>query len=265
MIIAYLVVLGLCFGSFVNAFVWRIRKHKNWINDRSVCPKCKQVLSAADLVPVLSWLALKGKCRYCHKKISWQYPLVELTTAALFVVSYLFWPDVLNTRGWFHLVVWLVILVGLMALVVYDFRWMLLPNKIVYPLTIIAAAAVIVDFAILGGGAAALRQAMLGLATTALPFYIMFQVSAGKWIGGGDVKLGMLIGLLVGSAWGGLLVIFLASFIGLVWVAPDLIRRRVRPNSRIPFGPFLILGLIIVRLFGSTIIAWYTRHVFYIV
>src|SRR3989344_6490262 len=127
MIVAILIVLGLAFGSFVNALVWRLHeqeerakskeqrrkkgKAKNTaklsshtsvlsskdlsiLKGRSMCPSCKHGLAAKDLVPVLSWLTLRGKCRYCHKPISIQYPLVELITATLFVISYLLWPDV---------------------------------------------------------------------------------------------------------------------------------------------------------------------------
>src|SRR5882762_114793 len=107
MIIVVLAILGLCFGSFVNAAVWRIyaqeqvkskklqvKKSTNLsiVNGRSVCPHCEHELAAKDLMPVFSWLSLGGKCRYCKKPISRQYPLVELLTAVLFVFSYLYWP-----------------------------------------------------------------------------------------------------------------------------------------------------------------------------
>jgi prepilin signal peptidase PulO-like enzyme (type II secretory pathway) len=106
MIIAVLVVLGLCFGSFANALVWRVHEQagqaakkkpdKKYLKQlsvakgRSMCPNCKHELVAKDLIPVLSWLALGGKCRYCAKPISIQYPLVEVALASLFVVSYLY-------------------------------------------------------------------------------------------------------------------------------------------------------------------------------
>lgn len=263
MIIAVMAVLGLCFGSFVNAFVWRIHARKDWVKDRSICPQCKHVLSALDLVPVFSWLVLGGKCRYCKKPISKQYPLVELATALLFVGSYVFWPDGFDARGIFNLAVWLIVCVGLMALVIYDFRWMLLPNKILFPLIGFAALAVIIDAVFLGGGTLAVRGAVLGLLTAAVPFYVLFIVSNEKWIGGGDVKLGILIGLIVGGAWRGILVIFLASLFGLLWALPGIAHHKFRTNSRIPFGPFLILGLCVVRLFGGAIISWYTRKVLY--
>src|SRR5690348_8244818 len=115
MIVLLLGALGLGLGSFVNALVWRLHeqelaeeepKHKrakgkarqlsakelSIVSGRSMCPDCHHELAPQDLIPVLSWLWLRGKCRYCSKPISWQYPLVELVTAALFIVSYLSWP-----------------------------------------------------------------------------------------------------------------------------------------------------------------------------
>ena len=100
MIVLILFVFGLIFGSFVNAYVWRFKKRKNWVSERSICPNCKHVLRAKDLVPVLSWLSLRGKCRYCKKPISAQYPAVELFTALLFALSYAFWPYSLTLLGW---------------------------------------------------------------------------------------------------------------------------------------------------------------------
>lgn len=149
MIIAVLVVWGLCLGSFVNALVWRLheqaKKQKkettlSITKGRSMCPHCRHNLSWRDLIPVFSWLRLRGKCRYCKKPISGQYPLVELMTATLFVGSYLFWPLDLQAVGdWTHFGLWLVILTGFMALLVYDLKWMLLPNRIMYPLFVVGA------------------------------------------------------------------------------------------------------------------------------
>ncbi|HEX7368051.1 MAG TPA: prepilin peptidase, partial [Candidatus Saccharimonadales bacterium] len=144
MIIVVLTVLGLIFGSFVNALVWRLheqegkskksRQQYSILNGHSMCPNCHHELAAKDLVPVLSWLWLRGKCRYCRKPISWQYPAVELMTGLLFVGSYLWWPLSLQGVGLFQFVVWLGFIVGFMALAVYDLRWFTLPNRIVYPL-----------------------------------------------------------------------------------------------------------------------------------
>lgn len=253
--------LGLCFGSFVNAFVWRIKKKKNWVSDRSICTHCKHVLAAKDLMPVVSWLFLKGKCRYCNKAISVQYPIVELIGALAFVSSYIYWPHSLVSFPERTLFAgWLVIVVGLLALAVYDAKWMLLPNKILYPLTVFASALVLFS-SLFGDGTNAIREAVLGVAVAFGFFYLLFQLSKGAWIGGGDVKLGVLIGLTVGGPAASALVLFMASLLGTVFIVPQLLLGKAKQNTKIPFGPFLIIGIFIVKLFGATIIYWYKHKV----
>ena len=259
MVFLALILLGLCFGSFVNAFVWRMHERKDWVRERSECVHCHHELAAKDLVPVLSWLWLRGKCRYCHKSISVQYPLVEAAVAVLFVVSYLAWPQPLTGPEIAIFGLWLVILVGLIALMVYDLRWMLLPNKLVFPLTGVAVVQAIIRVA----SADDVTKVFLGeVAAAAIGggiFYILFQVSGGKWIGGGDVKLGFLLGTLVATPGSSLLVIFLASVLGTLVSLPLLVSQKLQGKSRIPFGPFLIAAAIVVVLIGGRILHWYTH------
>src|SRR3954447_24820678 len=120
MLILILVVLGLSLGSFINALTWRLHEKKDWVKARSQCPHCGHTLAAKDLVPVFSWLSLSGRCRYCGRPISKQYPAVEILTGLLFVISYLCWPADLNDSGQkLLLITWLVSLIGLVALLVY--------------------------------------------------------------------------------------------------------------------------------------------------
>jgi prepilin signal peptidase PulO-like enzyme (type II secretory pathway) len=261
MIVVLLTLLGLIFGSFVNALVWRLKTKRDWVKARSVCVHCKHVLEARDLIPVLSWLWLKGKCRYCRKPIHWQYPLVEILMAGLFVVSYVLWPVALDsTLARFDLAVWLVCLVGFVALAVYDIRWLLLPNRIVYPLLILAIARVVVLAVIFDQGPGAIRGAVLGLLVGGGLFYIIFQVSQGKWIGGGDVKLGFLLGLLLGGPLEAALLLFVASVLGTLTSVPLLITGHAKRGTRVPFGPFLLTGAIVVKLVGPAIVGWYSRQ-----
>ncbi len=227
------------------------------MHGRSMCPNCKHQLSTKDLVPVLSWLWLKGCCRYCRQPISWQYPLVELMTAALFVASYIFWPY--NYSALF--IFWLIFLVGFMVLTIYDLRWMLLPNRIVYPLVVLAVLQTLIVIVLYGGGLAALMAAIWGLLIVGGLFYGLFQVSKGRWIGGGDVKLGVLLGIIVGGPANALLLLFLASLTGCLVSIPLLLTGRATRTSRLPFGPFLMLGAAITYLFGPSIISWY-QHLF---
>jgi leader peptidase (prepilin peptidase)/N-methyltransferase len=275
MIIAVLVVLGLCLGSFANALVWRVHeqeeqaaKHKpdkkylkqlSVAKGRSMCPDCKHELAAKDLVPVFSWLSLKGKCRYCSKSISVQYPLVELATAAVFVSSYIWWPAAFGGAQTAVFVLWLALLTGLMTLLIYDVRWFLLPNRIVYPLSIIAVVQAVISITAAGQPGTALLNTILGVAVGGGIFYLLFQVSKGRWIGGGDVKLGWLLGLIAATPARSLLLIFIASVGGSLVSLPLLAAGRMKRTSLIPFGPFLIIGVIVVRLFGADILDWYRQ------
>ncbi len=253
-----LIVLGLALGSFVNVLVWRMRKHRDWVRGRSACEHCHHVLGPLDLVPVLSWVLLRGRCRYCQAKIKDSSPFVELALPALFVVSYLCWPLDLSGTGLFEFVLWLVFLVGLLALSVYDLRWKLLPDKLVFPFAVLAAVQVIV-LALWENNLGSIFDAALGAAAVSGTFYILFQVSKGTWIGGGDVKLGLVLGPLAGNLAEGFLLLFTASVAGLIASLPLLLRGRANAKTQLPFGPFLILGLIIVKLFGSGILEWYGR------
>lgn len=270
MIILVLVLLGLCLGSFTNALVWRLHeqahskakkgsKELSVTQGRSMCPHCRHQLGFWDLIPVLSWVALRGRCRYCHQPISAQYPVVELLTALLFVGSYLVWPFAWNGPGVFSFIMWLPLLVLFMALTVYDLRWMLLPNKLVYPTVLIALVEVLVltfwleDLAILWG-------ALLGVLCLAGLFYGLFQVSGGKWIGGGDVRLAVAIGLLVSGPLKAILVLFIASVLGLLLAVPSLVSKKASLNKRVAFGPYLIVATIIVYLFGASLVTWYKQQ-----
>lgn len=249
--------LGLCFGDFLTAFVERLHDGRDWVKGRSECEHCHHQLSFLDMIPVLGWLLVGGKCRYCKHKIARHYPIIELATAGLFIGSYLAWPYGFELSGMLRFVVWLVMLVGFMGLIVYDFRWMLLPNRIVYPLIVVAIIHVIAQALFFNGGANAIREAVLGIFAAGGVFFVLFQVSKGKWIGGGDVKLGILIGLLVGGPLHSLMVIFLGSIIGTIAVIPLLATGRLKRNSHLPFGPFLLAGTIIVMLYGRELLDWY--------
>lgn len=261
-------VLGLVMGSFINALVWRLRQQQKTpskkqgkptysiLKGRSVCVRCKHRLAARDLVPVFSWLALRGKCRYCNKPISWQYPLVESSTAGLFVLSYIFWPVSLSGWEWLHFAIWLAVLTGLIALVVYDLCYMLLPNKIIFPLMWLAVIGVALE-AVVQGELLPIREGLVGLLIGGGLFYLLFQVSRGKWIGGGDVKLGFLLGMIVGGPALALLMLFVASLLGTLVSLPLLATQKVSVQSRIPFGPFLVVGGVVAELFGQKLLNLY--------
>lgn len=257
--IAILFFFGLCLGSFVNALVWRIHEGKGIVKERSQCPACAHQLSAKDLIPVISWITLRGRCRYCQSAISWQYPIVELTGGAVFALSYSFWPGGVHSHGdWLLFITWLLSATGLLALLISDFRWMLLPNKILYPTLWIAAAGRLIY--IIGfepNKTHALLLWGLSILVSSGLFWLLFMVSSGRWIGYGDVRIGLITGTLLADPQKSILMIALASFIGTVFVIPLLALRHKTWGSKIPYGPFLITSASIALLFGTDIINWY--------
>ncbi|HET6864127.1 MAG TPA: prepilin peptidase [Candidatus Saccharimonadales bacterium] len=267
--------LGLCAGSFVNALVWRLHEQQagktangkqkkatsnlSILKGRSMCPDCKHTLAWYDLIPLFSWLALGRKCRYCKKTISVQYPLVELIAGLVFAGSYLLWPLSVHIDGqWLLLSMWLAAAVGLLALAVYDLRWMLLPNRIIYPTLFVAAtgrAGYIVFFDNRPLRAVGLWMASILVASGV--FYLLYMASQGKWIGFGDVRLGLITGTLLAKPQYSLLMIFIASVLGSLVAMPDLIRRKKTLASRLPYGPFLIAATLIVMLWGESLLNHY--------
>lgn len=249
--------LGLIFGSFVNALVWRLHEGRDWVKERSECNHCHHVLGPLDLIPVVSWIVLKGKCRYCHEKIE-DSPWIEISLAVLFVVSYIAWPIALHGVGLYQFAFWLVLLVGFMSLLVYDLRWMLLPDGVVFTLVGIALMELVGQVIFYHFSISQVMSSLAGAIVLSGIFYLIFQVSKGEWIGGGDVKLAIVLGLLAGDPLRSTLLLFFASFLGLFAALPQIVQKKGQSlNLKIPFGPFLIGGLIVVQLFGTPIINWY--------
>jgi prepilin signal peptidase PulO-like enzyme (type II secretory pathway) len=252
-VIIALAALGLFMGSFINALVWRLRTKRSFILERSICPKCKHQLKIIDLIPVLSWVSLKGKCRYCNKPISLQYPSVELLTSGLFVLFYANW-DFTGFSSYILFGAWLAVLTCLIALAVYDLKWMLLPNKIMRFLLVFSLTQLFL-YSILTGHRDVISATLAAMLAGGF-FYAMFAYSKGKWMGGGDVKLAFIMGLLLGL--NKLAVALLVAFNSAAIIGSLLLlTKKYTKKSLMPFGPFLIAGTITAKLYGHTIIAWY--------
>ncbi len=222
-----------------------------------MCPRCHHKLAAKDLVPILSWLQLHGRCRYCRKPISLQYPLVELLTGLVFVIFYLGWQFSLSGLHLVWFLYGLAYLVFFVALAVYDFKWMLLPDRLVFPLTALALSQALVS-GIYMQSWDALWQPFAGAGIIFSIFWGIYQLSDGEWIGGGDVKLAVPLGLIAGTPLRALLVVFIASLIGTITSLPGLIRAKQTGWTRhIPFGPYLLAGCLIVMLWADKIVTWY--------
>lgn len=223
---------------------------------RSMCPCCRHSLAWYDLVPVISWVLLKGRCRYCKKPISPQYPLVECITALFIVLSFWQWPYVFTTTASYgHFVVWTFMVTVMMILALYDLYWRELPTKLIYTLAglsliFIAMEHLLHDTYLLANGAGAVLVGGF--------FWLLYQVSGGKWIGGGDVRYGFVMGLLLGG-FKGLLGLGIASYAGVLYAAGLVVAGKYHKKMQIPFGPFLILGTYTSLLWGHHVIDWYKQ------
>lgn len=246
-------IIGLCFGSFVNAWVWRTKVGKSVAKGRSMCPDCKHQLSAIDNIPLVSYLLLKGKCRYCKKPISIQYPLVELITALLFVALYLYFAPI-NTYQWFQLVAWCVITVLLVAAFVYDLRHMLLPDKFTLPVVVIAVILLIAQ-AVQFGISSIYAQLIATLIFAGL-YLAIWVLSKGKLLGGGDIRLAVLMGLLL-SVPQLLVAVFVAYMVGAILGVLLIAFKFKKRTDAVPLAPFLIFGLYFGLFFGNQISSWY--------
>lgn len=256
LILFYLFIIGAAFGSFAGAMAWRIQERRDIVRERSECEHCHHTLAWYDLIPIVSWLTLKGKCRYCRKPIGASAFLLELGLGLAFAVSFMAWPYGWEALGVALFIVWLVSLVLLAILFIYDVRHSLLPDVLVWPLTALG----IIAFALLMQLQAVPYaqwpfEALLALLPISGVYWLLHVVSGGRWIGFGDVKLGIFMGLVLGWQ-GGLLALLVANYLGFFWILPALLRGKLDRSARMPFGPFLIAATFVVFLWGKTLIEW---------
>ncbi len=247
---------GLFIGSAINAYVWRLYVGKSWVKGRSMCPDCKHPLAGKDLVPVVSWLWLQGRCRYCKQRIHWQYPVVETLTAGLFGLSAAVLMPV-GLHAWIGFAFWLVILTLLLVMAVYDLRWMILPDKVMYPTIVITAGYVMYE-AVITHSWLVLRGSVYAAVLAGGMFFFIAAVSRGRAMGGGDIKLAFMMGLLLGlkaTALALLIAFNTAAIVGIMLIVFKLKRRR----DHIPFGPFLVAGTVFAFLYGASIVKWYLK------
>lgn len=249
MVIIFLI--GAILGSFIAALVFRIRHKNNWVSGRSQCEHCGHQLGPFDLVPILSWIILKGRCRYCHHKIGTEPIAIELLTGLLFVASYIFWPYSFGGIYAVLFAIWLLLITILLALALYDYQYMELPNGLV----IFASITTVIWIVLHAMGGKSIIPNLLGGFALCGFFYLLWIISKGKWIGGGDVKLSFSLGLLAGSIPGALLLLLFASLFGTLYGLPLLLSKNAKKQKHIiPFGPFLIISTLIVFFWGNAIL-----------
>jgi leader peptidase (prepilin peptidase) / N-methyltransferase len=278
-----LAVLGLMMGSFAGATMWRLRARqlvedraagekvdkkeydklvpltkRTFTTDRSQCLHCGHALRWFDLIPLFSWASTRGRCRYCHKKIGRFEPLIEIGTALLFVGSFIFWPYTLTSMfDAAHFLLWLVACVMLVILFVYDLRWYILPNRVVFPLIFVSALIAILSLLQAHDFGGDLLSLCLAIGILSGLYLVLWVASKGAWIGFGDVKLGLALALLLGQWQLAFIALFAANLLGCLIVLPAMFSGKISRKTRVSFGPLLIIGAIIALLWGDTIIQWY--------
>jgi len=238
-------IIGLCIGSFLNVVIYRLHKKESFIKGRSYCPKCRHKLSWLDNIPLISWVFLKARCRYCNERISLQYPLVELAGGALFALA-LFTAD-----NYLLLVSYCFFISILIIIFVYDLKWYLILDKVTVP----AIAAAGLFNIILGHSIFNLLSAAFAISGF---FLLQFLISKGKWIGGGDIRLGFLMGIMLG--WPiAIAALFISYIAGAIIGVGLIITGKKKMSSQVPFGTFLSVGTIIALLYGDMLMRWIMR------
>lgn len=281
--LSFFFIFGCIIGSFLNVVLFRYNTGRT-IGGRSKCFSCRRTLGPIDLVPVLSYIAFRGRCRTCKSHVSAQYPAVEMLTGVLFAGVYLLYAPLatLNPPFFvFNTLIALVVMSLLVLITVYDLRHKIIPDLFSYAFAMVTFIAMFLRFEtslpVLSNvpflnfrivlGVPEISHLFAGI-ILAFPFYFLWLVSRGRWMGLGDAKLALGIGWFLGLAKGGTAIIYgfwigAAVSVLLILIQKTLTSRKTSHQksishstsnltlkSEIPFAPFLIAGLLIVYFFG---------------
>lgn len=239
----YIVVFlyGITIGSFLNVLIYRLPKKENIVTTRSHCMSCGYQLKWYDLIPLFSYLALGGRCRKCKTKLSVQYPVIEALNGVLYLVVFARYGLSIDS------LLYCLLFSTLLALSVIDFRTYEIPVGFNYFILALGLVRVATDYT-------NWLQYVIGLVAVSFVLYLIYQISKGAAIGGGDVKLMAATGLLLGwqcNLLGFLLGCILGSVI-------HIIRMKVsNANHVLAMGPYLSMGVAIAALWGNEMISWY--------
>jgi len=265
----FLFVLGLFVGSFLNVIIDRLPRKETIAKGRSHCEFCKKELTWYDLIPLFSFLFLKGKCRYCHKSIGVFYPIIEFSTGILFLTTFVFVYGlnfqfsifnfqsisqflifnslIFNPQTLISLVYYLFIVSSFIIIFFEDLKFGIIPDKVIFP-------AIIITLAYLFTIHNSLFIIHLSSAFGAFAFFLaLFLITRGKGMGFGDVKLVFLLGLILGFP-KIILALYIAFLTGaLLGIILILWKKKKSIKESIPFGPFLIMGSLIALFWGEFI------------
>ncbi len=241
----FLFIFGTAIGSFLNVIIDRW-PHNQSIQGRSHCDYCQHKLAWNDLIPIFSFFLLRGRCRYCQKKLSFFYPFVEFITGVMFVTAWIYLPVSLFT----YKIAYLGIVSCLIAIFFADAKYHIIPDQL--PIALLIFSLIILPIS------GFVPQIFIGRVIAAFivmaPILFLYWITRGGGMGFGDVKLAFAIGFLLGGKLG-LISLYLAFILGaLVGILMLLLKKRSL-RSKIAFGPFIVLGALIVLFFQSSIMA----------
>jgi len=239
----FIFLLGLIVGSFLNVCIYRLPRNQSIVRPPSHCPQCGTKLKPWDLVPVVSFLLLKGKCRYCRTKINWRYPLVEFLTGLVFFLLF-------TVFGLIPFFVYSAVFACFLIIITFiDFEHQLILDKVNYPGLVVGLLGSLLTPGL------SFVDALFGMFAGGGLLLLIAVVTRGG-IGGGDVKMGAMVGAYLG--WPLVLLALLLAFAGGAIVGVILIIMKLKTRKDyIPFGPYIAIGALVTMLFGQQIIQWY--------
>lgn len=279
-----LALFGAALGSFAGAQVWRLRARQlvedkaagepvdqkeykrllpltkqRLLRDRSIDLDTGKQLLWYDMIPVVSWLALRGKSRFSGKPIGLFEFVIEVGTALFFVLSFVFWPYTLdNALEISKFILWLAAGVLLAIQFATDYKWSILWTAISYGLMGLGAAFAVLTVVGANDGLAAVWSAGGSVLILGGLYFALYAISRERWVGFGDVLLGVGLGLLLADWMVALVALFMANLIGSIVVLVGFATKKITRGQHVPFGPFFIAGAVVAQLFGYAIIEWYT-------
>jgi len=277
MINFFLFLFGTAVGSFLNVLIDRLPKEQK-ITGRSRCDHCRRALAWYDLVPVLSFFMLRGRCRYCRKKISWQYPLVEILTGGMFILIFNFkfsplrplgfegqaifnyqFPNVWSLINWDLFDYWLLVIgyLGIISCLIViffsDWKYQIIPDSLQVAFFVFSFFLHLVsNFEFVSDFGLRISNFLISGLIVMAPILLLWLVTRGKGMGFGDVKLAFNIGFLLGAK-AGFLALYFGFVVGAVVGLVLILLKKKKLKSKIAFGPFLAIGIIVLLFFQQEI------------
>lgn len=248
--------LGSSIASFLNLLVDRIVAGEQFIQGRSHCDYCQHKLAIQDLIPVLSYLFLGGKCRYCHKKLAPTYLFLEICTGVIYaclIYIALFFPTTIALKGWRDFLLWMWMSAACIAILYADIRYGIIPDIIVFPTLALQMALLLLQYSVYNP---MLWLPFLAAGTVALLFLFIVIITRGLGMGLGDVKFSLVMGLFLGYP-GIVHALYIAFLTGALAAVILILGKKKKLRQTIPFGPFLILGMFGAALFKEPFTAWW--------